>query len=596
MQNENSKNILLAIVISAIILISWNWIYDKPRIEKFEQEKKTYISSQDSQSAKLSEKSSQNIDNNYQINPSQPLDKKPKGLNLSRKEVIAQNQANRVKIKTAELEGSINLEGLLFDDLTLVNYKQTLDKNSEEVVLLSPKNTIEHYFVNFGFEQFQEISGEINPNKIILPNSKTIWKSDNKILTSKTPINLYWQSPQKVIFNIKVAIDDNYMFTISQSIKNGFNQDISLQLTSEISHFLPQTNSSSYILHEGPIGVFDGILKEQSYTNLKDKKAVDKNNFQAQNGWLGMTDKYWLVSIIPDKNNSFAVKFSDQNQDPGDLYLVNLIGKKFVVASGKEVTFQQKMFAGAKKVALLDKYSKEHNIALFDRAIDFGWYYFLTKPFFSILQLLSQLFGNYGLAILAITVLVKLAMFPLANKSYGALARIKQLQPKIDKIREQYKDKKMQMNREIMEVYKQEKVNPVSGCLPMIIQIPVFFSLYKVLYLTIDMRHAPFYGWIKDLSVPDPTSLFNLFGLLPFDVHGFLAIGIWPILMGITMMVQQKLNPKPSDPAQEKIMKILPIILIFVFSSFPAGLLIYWTWSNILSILQQWFIARKLNK
>jgi YidC/Oxa1 family membrane protein insertase len=384
------------------------------------------------------------------------------------------------------------------------------------------------------------------------------------------------------------------MFTISQSVKNYSKQDIETILTSEIQHFLPQTHSSSYILHEGPIGVFDGILKEKNYTNLKDKKDEDQNNFSAQNGWLGMTDKYWLASIIPDKKTSFEAKFQHYDQRPGDLYEVGFASKKFQVKSGAEISFEQKLFAGAKKVSLLDEYSKKYNIALFDRAIDFGWYYFLTKPFFFILQFFNKIFGNYGLAILAITVLVKLAMFPLANKSYGALARIKHLQPKIDKIREAYKDKKMQMNKEIMELYKREKINPVSGCLPMLIQSPVFFSLYKVLYLTIDMRHAPFYGWIKDLSEPDPTSIFNLFGLLPFETHGILTIGVWPILMGITMIIQQKLNPKPSDPAQEKVMKILPFILIFAFAPFPAGLLIYWTWSNILSILQQWFITRKL--
>ncbi len=593
MNNENTKNILLASILSAVILISWTWFYEKPKMEaqKLHLEK---IAVQNEAT-----KSATTTNNVEQKNNVKTVTKTPAApeVVLSREEVIASSNQNRVQIKTPELHGSINLKGAVFDDLTLVNYKEALDPNSKEVVLFSPNDTNTKYFVNFGFRgAYDLLSGEAPQEKYVeYPTPNTLWKASGT-LTPETPITLSWQNKQKITFEIHIAVDEHYMFTISQSIKNNSKQDIDAVLTSEIQHFLPQTHSSSYILHEGPIGVFDGILKEKSYVNLRDKKDEDQNHLSAQNGWLGMTDKYWLVSIIPDKKTSFETRFDYYDQKPGDLYEVNFASKNFQVKSGGEISFEQKLFAGAKKVGLLDDYAKKYNITLFDRAIDFGWYYFLTKPFFFILQFFNKIFGNYGLAILSITVLVKLAMFPLANKSYGALAKIKKLQPKIDKIRETYKDKKMQMNKEIMELYKREKVNPVSGCLPMLIQIPVFFSLYKVLYLTIDMRHAPFYGWIKDLSAPDPTSIFNLFGLLPFETHGIFTIGIWPILMGITMIIQQKLNPKPSDPAQEKVMKILPFILIFAFAPFPAGLLIYWTWSNSLSILQQWFITKKLNK
>lgn len=329
-------------------------------------------------------------------------------------------------------------------------------------------------------------------------------------------------------------------------------------------------------------------MHEENYDSIEEDD--NENSFSAKDGWIGISDKYWLVSIIPDKKTEFNTQFLHQNKN----YITNYQSQKFKIEDGKEIILENKLFAGAKQVSLLDEYSKKYGITRFDLAVDFGWYYFLTKPFFFILQFFSNLLGNYGLAILAITIIVKLAMFPLANKSFTAMAHIKQLQPKIDKIREAYKGKVMQMNKEIMELYKREKVSPVSGCLPMLIQIPVFFSLYKVLYVTIDMRHAPFYGWIKDLSAPDPTSILNLFGLLPFDVHGIIMIGIWPILMGLTMIVQQMLNPKPSDPAQAKVLKILPYILIFVFATFPAGLLIYWTWSNILSIAQQYYITKKV--
>jgi len=597
MQNENTKNILLASLISAVILISWTWLYEKPRMEAQKQQL-AIVTAQ-----KQVEQSANNVqpknvgqkNNSSQI--AQERNSEPE-IELSREEIISNSKENRVQIKTPELNGSIDLKGVVFDDLTLVNYKQTLDKDSKEVVLLSPIGSKGKYLVNFGFRAaYDNLIGQPPRDQYVdYPNNNTIWKSSSNTLTPQNPITLSWQNQQNVTFEIDIAVDEHYMFSISQKIKNNSRIDLKSALVSEIQHFMAETQSSSYISHEGPIAVLDGVLKEKSYVHLQDKKDENENDFSSQNGWLGMTDKYWLVSIIPDKKNGFNTKFRRYDQLPGDLYEVGFDSKDFQVKRGETVSFEQEFFAGAKKVSLLDEYSKKYDIALFDRAIDFGWYYFLTKPFFFILQFFNNLFGNYGLAILAITVLVKLVMFPLANKSYSALAKIKTLQPKIDKIRETYKDKKMQMNKEIMELYKREKVSPVSGCLPMLIQIPVFFSLYKVLYLTIDMRHAPFYGWIKDLSAPDPTSIFNLFGLLPFGTHGILTIGIWPILMGITMIIQQNLNPKPSDPAQAKVMKILPFILIFAFASFPAGLLIYWTWSNSLSILQQWYITKKFSK
>jgi YidC/Oxa1 family membrane protein insertase len=586
MQNENSKNIILAIVLSAVILISWTWLYEKPRIEAKQKQIESQKIITQNQKYLEAEKSS-DFDNSIDFATKNPEPEKIaiESVILPKEEIIDTTKDQRVRIQTPELHGSINLKGMLFDDLTLVNYRETLDPKSKEVTLLSPVNSAEEYRVNFGYRSLNK--------DIAMPDINSIWKADGKILTPANPITFSWQNKQKINFEVKVAIDENYMFFITQNIKNNSSKKLEIFTTTNIQRSLPNLHSSTYVLHEGPIGVFDGILTEKSYDDVRDEKETI--DFQAQTGWFGITDKYWLVSIIPDTKSRFETRFSFDGDNHKSIYSVSSKGPKFSVDSGQEISFENKMFAGAKKVSLLDKYEEEFGIKRFDLAVDFGWYYFLTKPFFFILQFFNKILGNYGLAILAITVLVKLAMYPLATKSYTAIAKIKKLQPKIDKIREQFKDKKMQMNKEIMQLYKKEKVNPVSGCLPMLIQIPVFFSLYKVLYLTIDMRHAPFYGWIKDLSAPDPTSIFNLFGLLPFDVSGLFAIGLWPIFMGLTMVFQQKLNPQPSDPAQAKVMKILPFILIFVFAPFPAGLLIYWTWSNSLSILQQWYITRKFN-
>ncbi len=594
--NNNSKNIILASVLSGIILISWTWFYEKPKMEK-QQAAQARIAKEQadiSQNQKVANTATTNNStsknsgekNPNLIAPSSESQIKVGNIILPREEILKESANQRIQVVTPELIGSINLKGLTFDDLTLVNYDETLEKDSKKVTLLSPVGTQNQYQVNFGFKAL-----DIN---MATPNQDTIWKASGNKLTPKTPITFSWQNNQKVTFEVKVSIDEHYMFIISQTIKNNSGQVLEGSMISNIERSIASTQPSSYILHEGPIGMFDGLLKEKSYDDLQDKEAG--NAFNAQTGWFGITDKYWLVSVIPDKKTSFGTVFSHNQANNLNIYKAYSETPKFSVESGREVTFDNKLFAGAKRVSLLDEYSKKYDITRFDLAVDFGWYYFLTKPFFFILQFFNNLLGNYGLAIIAITILVKLAMYPLANKSYTALAKIKKLQPQIDAIRKEYKGKAMQMNKEIMQLYKREKVNPVSGCLPMLVQIPVFFSLYKVLYLTIDMRHAPFYGWIKDLSAPDPTSIVNLFGLLPFETAGIFTIGLWPIFMGATMFIQQKLNPAPSDPVQAKVMKMLPFILIFAFAPFPAGLLIYWTWSNILSILQQWYITKKLEK
>lgn len=581
----DNKNILLATILSVLVLVFWTWFYEKPRMEKFQaqqevasQQIKTEINEEQTiqqHDQKSRPQRAENVKNtNHRLTSKRIL--------LDEDKAVSQTLLNRIKIKSNKLSGSINLQGAQFDNLYLTHYKETIDKNAKNVTLLAPVNSKTRYFADFGW-----ISSDKN---IDLPNSKTLWQSNDKTLSPNQDIKLSWKNNQNLLFNIIIKMDEDYLFHITKTVRNLSDQDISIASYGRINRLMAEAPMSNYILHEGAIGVFDGILNETKYADLEE----ESQNFTAKKGWLGITDKYWLTAIIPDNNNIAAV-FNYENNKNGKIYNVEFVSEELTLAKGEELELNNKLFAGAKKVTLLDQYSKDYDIELFDRAVDFGWYYFLTKPFFFILKSFNDLLGNYGLAILAITILIKLAMLPLATKSYKAMAKIKKFQPEIEKIRKKNKDNKMQMNKEMMEFYKKEQVNPASGCLPMLIQIPVFFSLYKVLFITIDMRHQPFYGWIKDLSAPDPTSIFNLFGLLPFEINGgFLMIGIWPILMGLTMILQQKLGPKISDPAQAKVMKILPIILIFVFAAFPAGLLIYWTWNNILSIIQQYIITKKV--
>jgi YidC/Oxa1 family membrane protein insertase len=599
---QDNKNVLLATILSAVILISWTWFYEKPRMEQreiqrkaaiIEQEKIIQIKKQQNSNLKSKVKAVNKIEdknseqNSEIITDNKDLARVPTKSSLLllelRKAILSQSADKRIKISTDSLHGSIYLKGARFDDLTLAKYFEDIDKK-EEVVLLAPSKSKEKYFADFGFVTSSQ--------NLELPKPDTIWQSNSEVLSVDHPVILSWKNSQNVEFLIKIKIDKNYMFEVTQMVKNNSNHEIALSFYGRINRILSDLHKPMMILHEGAIGAFNGILQEVSYKKLT-KEGDQIFESKKPGGWLGITDKYWLTSLIPDKELNYQASFSYNTNNQNAILNTEFISTQLTIAANGEAQFNHHFFAGAKKVKLLDQYSKDYDIKLFDRAIDFGWFYFLTKPFFSILQFLNKFFGNFGLAILAITVIIKLALFPVANKSYSAINKVKKLQPKIEAIKAQFKDDRVALNREIMALYKKEKVNPASGCLPILIQIPIFFSLYKVLYVTIDMRHEPFYGWIKDLSAPDPTSIFNLFGMLPYDVSGNFMVGIWPILMGITMIIQQRFSPQIADPTQAKVMKFLPYILIFVFASFPAGLLIYWTWSNILSIIQQWVINNK---
>jgi len=578
---QNNQNILLATVLSAMILLSWTWFYEKPKMEKQELQRKILAEQ------KMQVESVKTIENKGSIaSPISTTKPAEAAVTLkNRDEILAQSAESRIDIESENLHGSISLKGARFDDLTLAKYFTAIDKK-EEVTLLAPAESRERYFADFGW-----ISSE---SGLELPQPTTIWKSDNKKLTPQNPVTLSWKNKNNVEFLIHITLDENFMFGVSQSVKNNSGSEISIASYGRINRVLNNAQKPVYILHEGPIGVFSDVLHESSYKDITKEKRQEFTS--EKGGWLGITDKYWLSSILPDKSLKYSASFNHELTNQNNFYNSEFVGQEFKVPAGETLKFDHHLFAGAKKVKLLDQYAKEYDAKLFDRAVDFGWFYFLTKPFFFIISFLSEILGNFGLAILAMTVLVKLALFPMANKSYLAIGKIKKLQPKIEAIRTRFKDDRMAMNRETMELYKREKVNPASGCLPILIQIPIFFSLYKVLYVTLDMRQAPFYGWIHDLSAPDPTSIFNLFGLLPFATSASFTIGLWPILMGLTMIVQQKLSPASSDPTQTKVLKFMPYVLTFVLAAFPAGLLIYWTWSNTLSILQQWFISTKLNK
>lgn len=563
---HNSKNLIFSIIISIVILFVWQVFYVAPRIEQTKKQQAIAIKNAAIRDSVVAKTLEQQAD---------PL--------ISREDSLS--SGGRVKINAPSVHGSIALKGARFDDLTLAKYKIAATNDSPEVALLSPSNTSDVYFAEFGWVSAGEGASA--------PNANTIWSSNDKVLTVEKPVTLFWDNKQGLKFYIKIAIDNSYMFTITRSIENYGDNSASLAPYGILSRTADTSKTSFAILHEGALGVFNGVLNETRWSDLKSGKEV---KFPNSNGWFGFTDKYWLTSIIPDKNNNFDSKFTHFFLNGKERFQADYMGQKYDISPGSKITVESQLFAGAKEFSLLDNYAKSQNIPLFDRAVDFGRLYFITKPIFQLLTLFHTLVGNFGIAILLLTVVIKLIMYPLANKSYMSMNQLKKLQPQVKEIHERFKEDKIKANKAIMEMYKEERVNPMSGCLPMLIQIPVFFALYKVLFVTIEMRHAPFFGWIKDLSALDPTTLFNLFGLINWTPPTLLHIGAWPLIMAITMYLQQQMNPAPTDPVQAKVMKFLPAIFLFMFASFPAGLVIYWAWNNILSILQQWILVRKMNK
>ena len=551
----DSKNVLMAIVLSTLVLVFWATFFEPPPVERQIAE---------DQVTKSEEPSSPSIEK-------VELSKK-----IARDDTI--DSVARVKIENNNIKGSISLQGAIIDDIIFKNYKESLESD-QKVIFLNPKSSDEGYYIETGWAS--------NSNeKLKLPLDNTIWKvKGNKVLTPNNPIVLEWNNNEGLIFTKKIELDDKYLFKISQGIKNTSNKSYEFFPYAQITRNYKPDVIPIYILHEGFIGMFDDELKEEDYEDVEDEKFI----INSSKGWLGITDKYWLTAIVPEKGKKFKSEFLSIDGK----YKANFIIKEpTVLSSNASITNEINAFVMAKEVAVIDGYAEKLDIEKFDLTIDWGWFYFITKPLFFVIEYFFKLTGNFGVAIIILTALVRIVFFPLANYSFRSMAKMKILQPEMVRLKELHKDDKTKLQQEMMALYKREKVNPVSGCLPVLIQIPFFFAVYKMLYVTIEMRQQPFFGWIQDLSARDPTSIFNLFGLIPWDPPTFLMIGVWPILMGLTMFLQQKLNPTPPDPMQAKIFMFLPIFLTIILAPFPSGLVVYWTISNVLTIAQQWVIIR----
>ncbi|UFI05082.1 membrane protein insertase YidC [Roseibium aggregatum] len=580
MISEN-RNTILAIVLSLIVLLGWQYFVAAPQLERQQAE----LQAQQEAAQKAATGTT---------NPDAPQPTGSQGANTAapaagqqaafanRDTALAASQ--RVTIDTPSLEGSLNLKGGRLDDIRLKDYHETVDKSSPTIVLFSPSGSPKPYYADYGWV------GDPGSN-IALPGPDTIWSIDGETtLTPSTPVTLSWDNGAGLTFKRTFSVDDNYMFTVNQAVENTGADAVTLYPYGLIARKgMPETKGI-YILHEGLLGVFGAEgLKEVDYDDLMEESSI--RPAKVDQGWLGITDKYWAATLIPTPGQEFQPGFSHSSTT--DVFQADYLGNGVTIAGGSTGESSSYLFAGAKETKVLDGYEEALGIERFELLIDWGWFYFLTKPMFFAIDWFFHLFGNFGVAILVVTVIVKLIFFPLANKSYVSMSKMKLVQPQMTEIREKYSDDRQKQQQALMELYKKEKINPLAGCLPILVQIPVFFALYKVLYVTIEMRHAPFFGWIQDLSAPDPTTIFNLFGLIPWDPPQMLMLGVWPLIMGITMFIQMKMNPAPPDPTQQMIFTWMPVIFTFMLASFPAGLVIYWAWNNTLSVTQQYVIMRR---
>jgi YidC/Oxa1 family membrane protein insertase len=507
----------------------------------------------------------------------------------TREQALAESP--RLALDTKSLSGSITLKGGRIDDVVLKGYRETTDPGSPNIVLLSPSGSPQPYYAEWGFVP--------QPGQnIALPKADTVWAADAKQLSPERPVNLSYDNGAGLIFRRTIAVDDQYMFTVTQSVENKGTEPVTLYPYELVSRHGKPVVAGYAVLHEGFVGVVgDSGVKETSYDAIeKEPQATER--LDGTGGWLGFTDKYWATAVIPDQATPVKGRFLSYGTG-SKIYQADQQGEAKTVAPGATLAVNSRLFAGAKVSELLDHYESVLGIKKFNLLIDWGWFYFITRPMFKVIDFFYRLIGNFGIAILCVTLLVKIIFFPLANRSYMSMARMKAMQPQMKALQERFKDDRAKQQQELMALYKREKINPVAGCLPVVIQIPVFFSLYKVLFVTIEMRQAPFFGWIQDLSQPDPTNIFTLFGLIPWNpthlplIGSFLWLGIWPLIMGLSMFIQMKMNPEPTDPVQKQMFAYMPVIFTFMLGSFPAGLVIYWTWNNLLSVAQQGFIMRR---
>ena len=552
----DSKNVIAAIALSSAVIVLYSLFF---------------IPEKSTTNKNLTEK------NKIEQNTDTPtLDQKETLIQVSRDDAL--KESKRIKFENQSIIGSISLKGAAIDDLTFKDYNITLE-GDEKITLLGPRNIEDGYLIESGF-----VTSDKN---IDIPNAETIWSlNGNSQLTDQTPIKLSWKNKQGITFVKEISLDDKFLFTIKQKVMNSTNSKYDFYSYGQIiRNKIPEGLSNFYILHEGPIATLDDELIEEDYDDIQEKKF----SRTSQKGWLGVGDKYWITSLIPPSGKEFKTTFDYKKKFRANFITTEPVELK---ENGK-IEEELKVIVAAKRVDVIDGYAESLKIDKFDLVIDWGFLYFITKPLFYGIDYFFKLLGNYGLAIIAITICIRLAFFPLANFSFRSMAKMKALQPEMVRLKELHKNDKMKLQQEMMALYKKEKVNPMSGCLPILVQIPVFFALYKVLFVTIEMRQMPFYGWIQDLSERDPTSIFNLFGLLPYDVPSFLVIGAWPVAMGVSMWVQQKLNPAPTDAMQAKIFMFFPLFLTVILAPFPSGLVIYWTINNILTMAQQLFIMKR---
>ncbi len=583
---HDSKNLILAIVLSLGIFVVWKVFVIDPQMER-KQQAQTELAKKNPQANGVANGVA-NGGTNGEIAPGTPqapgsaMPNIPTGIVPAD---VALSKTKRIKINTEKLDGTINLTGALFDDLRLKDYKETIKKDSPIITLLAPNGTKHGFFAEQGW---QPASGQ----NIKVPTSKTVWSvSGNDTLTSDNPVTLTWNNGSGLTFKRTISVDQNYMFAIKQEVTNNSSNLVSLFPYARVQRQEIPKLQGVFVIHEGLIGALGEDVPELDYSDARDGEKVEA---KSTGGWLGITDKYWAVATVPDQKKEFFGVMKHFPNGTRDAFQVHYVSEKPIsIAPGATSSYSNHLFAGAKVVNTLKAYEDKLGILKFSNLVDWGWFYFLTKPMFVLLHAIQSVVGNFGIAILLITLIVKAAFFPIANKSYKSMAQMKKLQPKMAELKERYKEDRQELQKQTMALYKKEKVSPVAGCLPMLLQIPVFFSLYKVLFVTIEMRHAPFYLWIKDLSAADPTSIFNLFGLLPYTPPAIMMIGVLPLIMGVTMWIQMKLNPAPTDPIQAQMFNIMPIAFTFMLGTFPAGLVLYWAWNNFLSIIQQYTIMRQ---
>lgn len=568
-QNNDRRNLIIFMLAVFVLFMVYDVFIKQPYVDKARALQEAQKQEQTSQEAPIAKA------------PAEPVI-------IERSKAVS--QGNRLSFESPTISGSIALKGARFDDLTLHNYFETIE-DKVEVSLLSPSGTERPYFSSFGW-----LATGSSANNIAVPDKNTLWRvSGNNKLTPTSPVTLYWISPQNIRFELTISLDKQYMFAIDQKVINNSGKAISVAPYALVAEHgsLASQKRKAVILHEGPISYIDDELYEKKYKDLFKKGRFEE---QGSRGWIGFTQKYWFVGLIPQQNEETKYRVIGQKIDDTPIYQADTIGTETIVNAGQSTSNTTHFFAGPKQVRMLDSYEKELDLPHFDLVVDFGMFYFLTKPFYYVLTWISHTVGSFAIGLLMFTVLLRLMVFPLAQKSFRSFAKMRVIAPKMKELQETYKDNREGMQKALFELYRKEDVNPAAGCLPMLIQIPIFFALYKVLYVTIEMRHTPFFGWINDMSAPDPTTIFNLFGMIPWDVPSFLMIGAWPCIMCITLLIQQRLSPPPTDPFQSQIMLMMPFMMTFILSSFPAGLVIYWTWSNTLSVIQQSVLMKSMGQ